>query len=155
PTPRTVLGVSSRQARSQRRLTVLRASGVALGTTLHIAAPSIRARPVNWMTRCMALPLNQSAVGMLACFNTRVPFAKPKCVFVFPISSSRIIIPLFTRSFFQRQVAAYDSLQMAMVGAQQQGSLFTERFGPAADLSIAGANDHILSNGGAMLLPLI
>ena len=48
PTPRNVLGVSFRHGRCQRRRAIRQTSGVARGTTLHKAAPSIRAPPMNF-----------------------------------------------------------------------------------------------------------
>ena len=46
----TVRGVNSRTCKFQRRWTIRRARGVAVGTTLHMTAPSNRARPANFKT---------------------------------------------------------------------------------------------------------
>src|SRR6266404_8992295 len=120
PTPRNVLGVSSRQAKPQCRATARRARGVARGTTLHNAAPSKGARPANLKTSLAALPLNQAAVGIFACFTTRFEFASPKWVFVFPMSKSRIIyfpashlLPRFVRDGRDRCAAARRRLRSA------------------------------------------
>ena len=64
---------------------------MAFGTTLHNAVPSILVLPTNFVTRVRAVPSNQLAVAMSVCRTTRRAFARPRCVFVLPISKSRIM----------------------------------------------------------------
>ncbi len=91
PTPRKVLGVSSSGFKSQMARTILRTSGVARGTTLHNAAPSGTGWPINFPSRFAIVPSNQPPVGMSACRTTRRQSASPTCVFVLPMSKSRIM----------------------------------------------------------------
>src|ERR1035441_8980110 len=94
PTPRNVLGVSSRQDKCQRRRAIRPTRGVTRGTTLHKAAPSRRAPTANLTNGFSAVPLSQAAVGILACLITRREFASPRCVCVLPMSKRRITFPV-------------------------------------------------------------
>ncbi len=58
-------------------------------------------------------------------------------------------------SFFEREIAADDPFEMAVIGAEQKRAIFAERFRPAAHLSIAGADDDFLAYRRAMFFPLI
>src|SRR5947207_15969237 len=140
----------------QSRFTARRACGVTRGTTLHKAAPSRAAGPTNRLVRCAASPPSQWAVGMLACLTTRRRFARPRCVWVLPMSMSRIILVnaatmpqceekekregesdccqhlriagpgAFRRSLLDGHVAANYTFQMAVLSAQQQGAIGIE-----------------------------
>ncbi len=69
----------------------LRATGVICGTTLQIIAPFSRALAMNPATSAFAFPSLQVALGIFACLITREAVANPRCVFVLPISSNRIM----------------------------------------------------------------
>src|SRR5882724_9444135 len=91
PTPRNVLEVSSKHSSFQTPRTVLQTSGVARGTTLHVATPMSAVPPANFKTSVLAVPSNQFVVGIFACLKTRLEFARPRCVLVLPMSNRRII----------------------------------------------------------------
>src|ERR1035437_8180622 len=92
PTPRRVLVVSSSASKFQSRRTALRTGGGARGTTLHSAAPSTPAVRTNFAANSPPSPLNHVAVGMSECLTTRRELARPRCVFVLPMSKSRIMM---------------------------------------------------------------
>src|ERR1700722_12269894 len=153
PTPRKVLGVSSRQSSRQRRLSSRRTCGVARGTTLQSAAPRKVAPPTNRAACCSASPLNQLAVGMLIWRTTRRWSARPRCVCVLPMSKRRIMFEAIL--FFHGDVAADDAFEPAVLGAKQQRAVGIERLSAALDFAIADMNDHAMPDGGTMLLPLV
>src|SRR5882724_9820813 len=151
PTPRSVFGESTRHRTPQSFSTVLVASGVAPGTTLHKAAPSMRAPPTNFRSGVLAPRRDQVVVGTLADLITRSGFANPKWVFVLPISRSRSM----KESFFQGYVSADNSFQVAVLSAQQQRAIIAQGFRSATDLTVAGADNNVMADGCAMLLPFI
>src|SRR5882724_1498699 len=141
PRPFNVFGVNSRQSRFASCKMTLRTRGVMCGTTLHNTAPSNRALATNPATSALAFPWPQVALGIFACLITREAVANPRCVFVLPMSSNRImcdngVLELKTAgaltnqvhrsdwlardhsdvlsrfSFFQRQISADDAFEM-------------------------------------------
>src|ERR1700722_20295706 len=87
---------------------------------------------------------------MLVCLRTRPALARPRCVWVFPVSNNNVMSILLNR-----YVAADDSFQAAVLGAQQKCAVAVQRFGGAANRAIADVNDYILAKRRAMLLPFI
>src|SRR6185437_2899544 len=151
PTPRNVLGVNSSGSTFQSCQTALRTSGVVAGTTLHSAAPSTVCLPANFSSRSFTPPLSHASVGTSACLMTWRSFARPRCVFVLPMSNRRII----SQSNRGRDIAADDVFEVPMFRAQQQRAIIIERFRAAMNAPITDLESHRLADGGAMLRPLI
>src|SRR5689334_12101289 len=125
------------------------AGRVARGTTLEIAPPVILFPDKNRAIPLPALPRSSSPVGILVWATTRFALANPTWVFVFPISSRRII------SSGHGDVAADDLFEVTMLGPQEQSAVFIERLRVAGQHSITDADFHKLPKSDATLLPLI
>src|ERR1700722_16718804 len=57
--------------------------------------------------------------------------------------------------FFNSYVAAGDALLATMLGPKDQRAVVIQRFGAAANFSIADVNGYLFADGAAMLLPFI
>ena len=55
-------------------------------------------------------------------------------------------------TFFDGHIAADDSIQLAMLGAEEQRAVAVERFGGAPENAVTDVDDHVLAERGAMLL---
>src|SRR5438552_3943272 len=56
-------------------------------------------------------------------------------------------------SFFEEDLAADNSLEVPVFGADEQRAFISEGFGAAADLAFSYADDHLVTKSLAMFLP--